>query len=344
MAHVTGPVFQLLRGERLALNTITRASGIATAARRVATLAADAGWHGEVAGTRKTTPGAWARRRGRDAPFSVAHAGFPWAARAGFRLAEKYALLVGGASAHRMDLSGMVMLKGAWWAGLEAGGRTGGALAPPTGAPARRQSRLGDGGHSGVGETGEAGRGLLLQDRGGVQVPGGGVRGGAARCCLLRRVARSQPGTLTRQAVHCARAQAEAGADVCMLDNFAPEDLHETARRLKEIHPHVLVEGSGVRACGPRLGGWMTPWAGSRPPPQGIREETISAYFGPHIDVLSLGSLTQGARCAEPPPPLPTKGRGAVAAGASHHPRLRRVLRARLLYEASAPIPHGVSQ
>lgn len=135
VAHVTGPVFQLLRGERLALNTITRASGIATAARRVATLAADAGWHGEVAGTRKTTPGAWSRRRGRGAPFSVAHAGFPWAVRAGFRLAEKYALLVGGASAHRMDLSGMVMLKGAWWAGLEAGGRTGGAHAPPTGLP-----------------------------------------------------------------------------------------------------------------------------------------------------------------------------------------------------------------
>ena len=43
------------------------------------------GWHGEVAGTRKTTPG--------------------------FRLVEKYAMLVGSVSMHRQDLSGMVMLK-----------------------------------------------------------------------------------------------------------------------------------------------------------------------------------------------------------------------------------------
>lgn len=48
-------------------------------------MAAAGGWHGEVAGTRKTTPG--------------------------FRLVEKYAMLVGGASTHRHDLSGMVMLK-----------------------------------------------------------------------------------------------------------------------------------------------------------------------------------------------------------------------------------------
>lgn len=44
------------------------------------------GWNGHVAGTRKTTPG--------------------------FRIVEKYALLVAGASTHRHDLSQMVMLKG----------------------------------------------------------------------------------------------------------------------------------------------------------------------------------------------------------------------------------------
>lgn len=32
--------------------------------------------------------------------------------RTGFRLVEKYALLVGGAATHRYDLSSMVMLKG----------------------------------------------------------------------------------------------------------------------------------------------------------------------------------------------------------------------------------------
>eukprot|EP00042_Codosiga_hollandica_P054465 m.737227 g.737227 ORF g.737227 m.737227 type:complete len:226 (+) comp58904_c0_seq9:239-916(+) len=43
------------------------------------------GWKGIIAGTRKTTPG--------------------------FRLVEKYAMKVGGADAHRMDLSSMVMIK-----------------------------------------------------------------------------------------------------------------------------------------------------------------------------------------------------------------------------------------
>ena len=42
-------------------------------------------WQGKIAGTRKTTPG--------------------------FGIVEKYALLVGGADTHRMDLSNMVMLK-----------------------------------------------------------------------------------------------------------------------------------------------------------------------------------------------------------------------------------------
>ena len=48
-------------------------------------LANDMGWSGNVAGTRKTTPG--------------------------FRLVEKYALIVGGVAPHRHDLSQMIMLK-----------------------------------------------------------------------------------------------------------------------------------------------------------------------------------------------------------------------------------------
>jgi len=78
-------VRNILLGERIALNCLTRASGIATVAKRLRQLADDHGWHGEVAGTRKTTPG--------------------------FRLVEKYSLLVGGMSTHRHDLSSMVMLK-----------------------------------------------------------------------------------------------------------------------------------------------------------------------------------------------------------------------------------------
>jgi nicotinate-nucleotide pyrophosphorylase (carboxylating) len=83
IAVVTGPVRNILLAERLALNIMARASGIATAAKHLRTLAGD--WHGSVAGTRKTTPG--------------------------FALVEKYALLVGGAATHRMSLSQMVMLK-----------------------------------------------------------------------------------------------------------------------------------------------------------------------------------------------------------------------------------------
>ena len=85
VATVTGPVNRLLQGERTALNILTRASGVATHARELADTARTLGWEGQVAGTRKTTPG--------------------------FRAVEKYALLVGGVSLHRYDLSSMIMLK-----------------------------------------------------------------------------------------------------------------------------------------------------------------------------------------------------------------------------------------
>lgn len=84
-AKVRGPARALLLGERTALNLLSRASGVATGARRCVELAQAHHWHGHIAGTRKTTPG--------------------------FRIVEKYALLVGGAATHRLDLSQMVMLK-----------------------------------------------------------------------------------------------------------------------------------------------------------------------------------------------------------------------------------------
>lgn len=85
VATVHGPARNLLLGERVALNTLARCSGIATASRRLLDAARDAGYKGIVAGTRKTTPG--------------------------FRLVEKYAMIVGGVDAHRNDLSSMIMLK-----------------------------------------------------------------------------------------------------------------------------------------------------------------------------------------------------------------------------------------
>lgn len=92
VATVTGRVRNILLGERIALNCVTRASGIATYGRKLNKLVSNhvieetgAPWHGEIAGTRKTTPG--------------------------FRIVEKYALLVGGLATHRYDLSSMIMLK-----------------------------------------------------------------------------------------------------------------------------------------------------------------------------------------------------------------------------------------
>ncbi len=85
VAYVRGKTRHILLGERVALNCLTRASGIATYAHRLSQAASQNRWHGEIAGTRKTTPG--------------------------FRIVEKYSLLVGGISTHRNDLSSMIMLK-----------------------------------------------------------------------------------------------------------------------------------------------------------------------------------------------------------------------------------------
>ncbi|KAK4527612.1 hypothetical protein GAYE_SCF42G5535 [Galdieria yellowstonensis] len=85
LARIQGPACNILRGERTALNVLARCSGIATRAFGLSRLAQQHDWNGRIAGTRKTTPG--------------------------FRLVEKYAMLVGGVDTHRMDLSSMVMLK-----------------------------------------------------------------------------------------------------------------------------------------------------------------------------------------------------------------------------------------
>jgi len=85
VAKVTGKVKDILRAERVVLNVLARASGVATVCKQMQEIKVNCDWSGEIAGTRKTTPG--------------------------FRNVEKYALLVGGCSTHRYDLSSMVMLK-----------------------------------------------------------------------------------------------------------------------------------------------------------------------------------------------------------------------------------------
>ncbi|PPR03844.1 hypothetical protein CVT26_000842 [Gymnopilus dilepis] len=85
VAIVRGKARFLLLGERIALNLLARCSGIATKSKRIKDLARSYGFNGTIAGTRKTTPG--------------------------FRLVEKYAMMVGGIDTHRYDLSSMIMLK-----------------------------------------------------------------------------------------------------------------------------------------------------------------------------------------------------------------------------------------
>ncbi|CAH7689523.1 nicotinate-nucleotide diphosphorylase [Phakopsora pachyrhizi] len=85
VATVRGPARCLLLGERVGLNVLARCSGIATQSRKFLDIARSNSYKGIVAGTRKTTPG--------------------------FRLVEKYGMLIGGVDPHRYDLSSMVMLK-----------------------------------------------------------------------------------------------------------------------------------------------------------------------------------------------------------------------------------------
>nr|XP_002128090.1 nicotinate-nucleotide pyrophosphorylase [carboxylating] isoform X1 [Ciona intestinalis] len=85
IALIRGEARSILIGERVALNCMARCSGISTLAQSFIEKTRSLEWNGRIAGTRKTTPG--------------------------FRLAEKYALVVAGADTHRYNLSSMVMLK-----------------------------------------------------------------------------------------------------------------------------------------------------------------------------------------------------------------------------------------
>ncbi|EGC28675.1 nicotinate-nucleotide diphosphorylase [Dictyostelium purpureum] len=85
LAIVEGPCRNILIGERLSLNILSRSCAVTTQASAIKKLVDNVDWKGKVAGTRKTTPG--------------------------FRLVEKLALLVAGLDTHRMDLSSMIMLK-----------------------------------------------------------------------------------------------------------------------------------------------------------------------------------------------------------------------------------------
>ncbi|NWQ72219.1 NADC pyrophosphorylase, partial [Neopipo cinnamomea] len=65
---------------------------------------------------------------------------------------------------------------------------------------------------------------------------------------------------------------AGAGADIVLLDNLPPQELHSAAAQVKAAHPGVTVEASG-----------------------GVVLETLPQFLGPHIDVVSMGCLTHSA-------------------------------------------------
>jgi nicotinate-nucleotide pyrophosphorylase (carboxylating) len=194
VATVTGPARRLLLGERTALNALSRASGVASAARQCVEVARSCGWQGHVAGTRKTTPG--------------------------FRIVEKYALLVGGAATHRLDLSQMVMLK-----------------------------------DNHVWQAGSITKAVTI------------AKTAAGFTAKIEVEARD-----LEEALEAARA----GADIVMLDNFAPGALKVAAKALKAAFPSVLVEASG-----------------------GITLATMAQYLSEHVDVVSQGALTQGYACVD---------------------------------------------
>ncbi|MCL2849218.1 MAG: carboxylating nicotinate-nucleotide diphosphorylase [Micrococcales bacterium] len=83
LAHVTGPVAQILTAERSALNLLTHLSGVATATARW--VDAVAGTGAVIRDTRKTLPG--------------------------LRAAQKYAVRCGGGHNHRMGLGDQALVK-----------------------------------------------------------------------------------------------------------------------------------------------------------------------------------------------------------------------------------------
>lgn len=187
-ATVRGPIRKVLLGERVALNILARCSGIATKSASLVLALRSHGWNGTLAGTRKTTPG--------------------------FRVVEKYGILVGGADPHRHDLSSMTMLKDnhVW------------ACANNT----------------------AAGDGAIARSV--------GIDSISAAIPRAVQAAKAAGGFATKVEVECrsideANAAIEAGADVVMLDNFTPDGVRAAARQLKETwagkNKAFLIEVSG---------------------------------------------------------------------------------------------------
>ena len=85
VAEINGPIRSILKGERLALNILSRMSGIASETRDLVEKCKSINKNVKIAATRKTTPG--------------------------FRKYEKKAVVIGGGEAHRYGLYDAIMIK-----------------------------------------------------------------------------------------------------------------------------------------------------------------------------------------------------------------------------------------
>lgn len=185
-----------------------------------------------MAGTRKTTPG--------------------------FRLVEKYGILLGGADPHRHDLSTMVMLKDnhIW------------ACASPTSTTHPQNSS----------SSPEA----ASEKKNKEQDTYTAIHSAVA-------AARASAGFGLKIDVECqsegeAEAAIAAGADIVMLDNFSPGELKRAARSLKERLHVGYSGGDGVE--GRRE--FLLEVSG------GLHEGNVAEVVCPEVDVISSSGIHQG--------------------------------------------------
>ena len=193
VATISGEALSILKGERVALNFLSRLSGIATNTARF--VAEVEGFRVKISDTRKTTPG--------------------------LRRLEKYAVSLGGGQNHRLHLGDGVLIKDNHLSVLHALGMS-----------------------------------------------------------LKEIVLKAKQNTPQDQAVEVevgtaeeALEAAEAGADIIMLDNVAPDEMH----RIRGLIPgHIKLEASG-----------------------GINLKNVRAAAQAGVDIISIGALTHSAKALD---------------------------------------------
>jgi nicotinate-nucleotide pyrophosphorylase (carboxylating) len=193
VATISGEALSILKGERVALNFLSRLSGVATNTARF--VAEVEGFRVKISDTRKTTPG--------------------------LRRLEKYAVSLGGGQNHRLHLGDGVLIKDNHLTVLRALGMS-----------------------------------------------------------LKEIVLKAKQNTPQDQAVEVevgtaeeALEAAEAGADIIMLDNVAPDEMH----RIRGLIPgHIKLEASG-----------------------GINLKNVRAAAQAGVDIISIGALTHSAKALD---------------------------------------------